>query len=500
MKYTGIFRTFAGLGLALVLTACGGGSGGGGNSNSSSSSGETKPVAQATVSPGDAVTAGQILTFDGSNSTPKDKALSYQWTLITKPAGSTAQLVNSNTVSASLTPDGAGTWTLSLVVTNGQTKSDPKQVSVTVTAPPVPVALIRPISGALPNIGIQLDGSGSQRAQGHESAWLAHAWELLEKPGESAAELDEPSSIYPRFTPDKEGRYRVQLRVQHGDLVSEPVEQTIEVRAEAAPPTIVAKVLTESPVRGQLVQLDASGSTDPEGQPLKYFWRWGTKDFGQSWPTTGRPFGSKAVLENPNSAKPSFVADFPGTYQLWLIAYNGKRYSVEGVRVTVAKTTDTPNTKPVAVISPDRPSYTWENEPSIGAPVTLNPTSSYDPDGDTLTYEWQWVSTPDGYDQAANSTFVTGGYGSAFNPTIVGSYIARLRAHDGKEWSDWVTATWKVLTGANVAPTAKVKTATGARISSQGGRTILSSTQVGARVTLDGSESTGDPDLDRILR
>jgi len=50
------------------------------------------------------------------------------------------------------------------------------------------------------------------------------------------------------------------------------------------------------------VQLDGTGSTDPDGNYLTY-----------SWTLTTKPAGSIATLSNATSPRPTFVADFAGS-------------------------------------------------------------------------------------------------------------------------------------------------------------------------------------------
>jgi hypothetical protein len=58
----------------------------------------------------------------------------------------------------------------------------------------------------------------------------------------------------------------------------------------------------------QPVALDGSASTVAVGKRIAYAWRFGA-----------RPAGSAAVLANADSARPSFVPDVPGTYELMLV-------------------------------------------------------------------------------------------------------------------------------------------------------------------------------------
>jgi hypothetical protein len=66
---------------------------------------------------------------------PEGAALSYDWSLAGAPKGSlltTDDIYNRTSATAILVPDVAGTWTLTLVVGDGQGTSDPCQASVEV--------------------------------------------------------------------------------------------------------------------------------------------------------------------------------------------------------------------------------------------------------------------------------------------------------------------------------------------------------------------------------
>jgi len=75
---------------------------------------------------------------------------------------------------------------------------------------------------------------------------------------------------------------------------------------------------------GATVTLDGTGSSDKEGKPLSF-----------TWTLAERPAGSSAVLSNPDSATPTFVADAVGTYVIELVVSDGKLSSVaDSVTVT----------------------------------------------------------------------------------------------------------------------------------------------------------------------
>jgi hypothetical protein len=62
----------------------------------------------------------------------------------------------------------------------------------------------------------------------------------------------------------------------------------------------------------ETVQLDGSGSSDPDGDPITY-----------SWEITSKPAGSNATLSNPSTVNPSFIADVAGEYTVSLTVNDG---------------------------------------------------------------------------------------------------------------------------------------------------------------------------------
>jgi hypothetical protein len=64
---------------------------------------------------------------------------------------------------------------------------------------------------------------------------------------------------------------------------------------------------------GSPVQLDGSGSSDPDGDTLRYTWRF-----------ISRPAGSRARLSDQRSAKPTFTPDKEGEYVLELTVDDGR--------------------------------------------------------------------------------------------------------------------------------------------------------------------------------
>ena len=83
--------------------------------------------------------------------------------------------------------------------------------------------------------------------------------------------------------------------------------------------------------------------------------------------------------------------------------------------------TSTGNQSPVANAGLDQSS-------TVGATITLSASLSTDPDGDTLTYSWAFISTPTG--SVVNLNNATS-LNTSFTPNISGSYNIQLVVSDG---------------------------------------------------------------------
>jgi beta-glucanase (GH16 family) len=108
------------------------------------------------------VSIGSTATLDASTSGDANgDALSYQWTMVSRPAGSAANLLGASSVSASLVPDVAGDYLLGLVVSDGVLFSPISVVKVSVVAPSsVPSGYTLVWSDEFSSPGMQLPDAG----------------------------------------------------------------------------------------------------------------------------------------------------------------------------------------------------------------------------------------------------------------------------------------------------------------------------------------------------
>jgi hypothetical protein len=122
----------------------------------------SKPVANAGAD--QEAHVGATVQLDGSGSTDADgDTLTYQWSLASAPAGSSATLTNATTVQATFVPDVAATYVAQLIVNDGTVNSEPDTATVIVTVvdttPPPPADLDHITVGPLTNGHVTITGT-----------------------------------------------------------------------------------------------------------------------------------------------------------------------------------------------------------------------------------------------------------------------------------------------------------------------------------------------------
>jgi hypothetical protein len=467
---------------ALALVGCGGGS---------SKSGTASPTAAANLSASQFDIGSDIqITLNSSGSEAKNGALTaYAWSVASAPQYSNAQPENIAAASTGFVPDMPGAYSLCLTVTDEKKTSAPDCKTLKVTNS-IPIALLGEQTIVLVGQQYQLDASRSLLPTNGIASLMTYEWAIERAPEGSEAQLDNSTQIKPRFTADLDGDYVFALTVSYEGVVSEKATIKLIANKTNALPIAKAGDAINSWVLGEKVTLDGSGSYDPDGDKLQYRWGFG---YNPSLFAGTIPTGSQAVLENAETATPSFVPDMIGTYNLWLQVYDGTSISRSSMQVVVDKLpAGHVNSKPIAFISP---AWGKTYEAELGSKVSFTATYSYDKETlpnvvHNIGKKWRLVSHPVGFDPAVDAKL--GEYGTAEAPsysitfTREGDYVVEVQVFDGELWSDPVTQVFTARTGANRPPVAN-PAVTGV------GTTV----GVNQLITLDGEKST-DPDNNQL--
>jgi hypothetical protein len=186
------------------------------------------PIANAGVD--QTVDLGATAQLDGSASSDPDNgpaALTYLWSLITRPSGSLATLSGNTTVKPTFKADKAGEYVAQLIVNDGAESSVADTVRIS-TRNTRPVADAGEDQTGQVGDTIALDGRGSSDPDNDPLSFL---WSFTTRPSGSTASITDTMLPQARFVPDKFGLYVVQLVVNDGQAASDPdtANVTIEV-------------------------------------------------------------------------------------------------------------------------------------------------------------------------------------------------------------------------------------------------------------------------------
>ena len=359
---------------------------------------------QADAGPDQAVFVGDLVWLDAAGSSDVNgDPLTYDWTLVSAPAGSAAALSDPTAVRTSLTIDLAGDYVFELTVDDGLAFSAADQVVLSTDNLP-------PQAGPLPNYRSRVNQTAEMDpgfASDPNGDLLNYDWSVIARPGSSSASMQAPADDYAVFTTDVSGHYLVQLALT--DPFGEVSYATqfigtnsgggpIGPAAEAGPAQTVAV--------GDTVELDGARSSDVDQSTVTF-----------SWALLSKPAGSAAFLSDAAAVRPTFVADQDGLYVAQLIVHDGGEASPPDT-VVISTTNSQPET-----------GHGGYSRTSTGNLVTLDVEDAvFDADGDALTYDWALISIPAGSNAVLSDP-------SAAEPTFTadqpGFYVAQLQVHDG---------------------------------------------------------------------
>jgi putative component of membrane protein insertase Oxa1/YidC/SpoIIIJ protein YidD/sugar lactone lactonase YvrE len=328
-----------------------------------------------------------LVTLDGSASSDANlDPLLFSWTQV---SGAGVVLAGANATSPTFTPAACGDFGFELVVNDTHTNSTPDYATVTVNCVPVADAGADQFASQ-PGLLATLDGGGSSDADFDP---LGFTWIQT---GGPAVALSNNGATSPTFTPATCGAYDFDLTVTDGFATSTVDSMTYTVNCVPIADAGLDQNLNNI---GILVTLDGSASSDPDGNPLTYFWT--------------QISGPAVTLSSTSTVNPTFTPTVGATYEFQLIVNDG---FVDSPADTVVIAV---NTQPVANAGTDQ----FINEP--GLLVTLDGSASSDADGDPLTFAWTQSA---GAAVALSSNTATS---PTFTPATCGDYSFDLIVNDG---------------------------------------------------------------------
>ena len=379
---------------------------------------------------------GDSITLDASSSTDSDgNIVSYEWD--TDGDGyydGYDDAPNGETTTVSF--DEGGTYTVGLRVTDNGGKSREITKRITVDNPaPEPAFTVSP-STPNPDESITLDATGSSDADG---SIVSYEWDT-DGDGYYDDYDDAPNGLTTTVSFDEGGTYTVGLRVTDNGGKSREITKQITVENPAPVPNITYTPTNPNP--DDTITLDASGSSDPDGNIVTY--EWDTDDDGYYDDYDDAPNGQTTTV--------SF--DEEGTYTIGLrVTDNGNVERTTETQITV--TNPAPNA-----------SFTVTESDSEGLSVALDAGASSDPDGSITAYDWYVDGTREASGSAVTLDF-----------SRKGAYQVRLEVTDNGGKTASVTRT----VGVSEPPTP--------RISFDPGKTV----GTGQTIRLSGAASS-DPD------
>ena len=415
-------RSLISISITAMLSACGGGD----NNDSPAPSPEPTNKAPNVVLNDykKQINLGDALELDASRSVdPEGEALTFQWSIIEKPASSGLGLIDNSHPAISMAPDVAGSYTVSVKVCDTEPVCTTKQLDTVMAKAPLPptnspATPIFELNTVYP-LGdtVKLDASKSYDADGDE---ITYQWLLRQKPVGSQAQLSSVYTVLSSITPDVAGKYEIGLVVDDGkgDEITPKVHGFEATKANLPPVANAGEDIVTNP--NILIQLNGRDSFDPDGTSVSYAWR-----------VAEQPEQADITIAEPNIASPSVQFTVPGIYRFELVVTDASGATTQDtVQVEVIKENVPPVAVPGAVQSV-----------IVGDLVQLNGSQSHDPDGDTITYQWAFASKPSGSSAQLNNA-------NQVNPTftadMAGDYVVTLTVSDGRSARLSSTATVRI--------------------------------------------------------
>jgi hypothetical protein len=310
------------------------------------------------------VDPGSMVTLSGSGSSdPNGDPLTYDWA---QTGGTPVTFAPDQMITTFTAPLASGPLTFRLTVTDPSGLSSTDTIVVTVRNL-APTANAGPNQAVLPGTDVTLDGTASSDPNGDT---LTYLWTQV---GGTTVHLSSPNAVMTTFTaPSDLGALTFMLTVTDpgGLWHTDSVIINVDTTANQSP---VANAGQDQQVYpAELVTLDGSSSSDPDGDQLTFYWA-----------QTG---GTTVLLASPNAVTTTFTAPSDLgelTFTLTVTDPGGLSHT-DSVVITVSAPM---NRSPVADAGPDQ-------VVRVDSTVWLDGSGSWDPDGDQLSYSWVQTAGP----------------------------------------------------------------------------------------------------------
>ncbi|QDZ01167.2 PKD domain-containing protein [Nitratireductor mangrovi] len=182
----------------------------------------------------------------------------------------------------------------------------------------------------------------------------------------------------------------------------------VEERRNTAPVAVAGPDRTAKV--GERIDFDGGASSDTDGNLIAYHW-----DFGN---------GKSAIGQ-----RRSIVYFEPGSYEVTLtVTDSSGQNNASAIDTLIVTVGDRPNSVPVAAVEDDRPA-------AIGEPVRFSGGGSSDPNGNILSYEWDF-----GDGERASGREVVHAYAKS------GTYRAQLTIRDDSGLADGLSSAIRTIT------------------------------------------------------
>ena len=317
------------------------------------------------------------IQLNGSATDPDtDDTITYLWSQTQGPTVTLSSSTSaSTTFDAPLINSTQAILTFSLTVNDGAVDSTPDTVDITVsnvnTPPTAHAGGDQTVNEGTTDI--QLNGTGSADPDGDTITYL---WSQTQGPTVTLSSSTSASTTFDApLINSTQAILTFSLTVNDGAVDSTPDTVDITVSNVNTPPTAHAggdQTVNEGTTD---IQLNGTGSADPDGDTITYLW--------------SQTQGPTVTLSSSTSASTTFDAPLINSTQAILtFSLTVNDGAVDSTPDTVDITVSNVNTPPTAHAGGDQ----TVNEGTTD--IQLNGTGSADPDGDTITYLWSQTQGP----------------------------------------------------------------------------------------------------------